>query len=202
MAQLLKEQNKYDQMPLGLCNWLRRILPMAKKVADEIVSEEMEILNPPQVYFFIPPQQQHLAQEAHSWADLLVQYHPLSGTCMGLLPVLRPLLTFICPAHTLPLSPPQAGPLGPALAVALPCLVPSTLPQILDNLLHNDLCLWRALGKSRAQREWALGSFLWFIWKHHMKEVHDSSYHFIPDLHSSALSDALAGKPMLTSHPR
>ena len=38
------EQNKYDQMPLGLCDRLQRILPMAKKVADEVVSEETEIL--------------------------------------------------------------------------------------------------------------------------------------------------------------
>jgi len=40
----LKEQTKYDQMPSGLCDRLRRILPLAKKVADEIVSEETEIL--------------------------------------------------------------------------------------------------------------------------------------------------------------
>jgi hypothetical protein len=40
----LKEQNKYDQMPSGLCGRLQRILPLAKKVANEIVSEETEIL--------------------------------------------------------------------------------------------------------------------------------------------------------------
>ena len=44
MAQLLKEQNKYDQIPSGLCDRVQRILPLAKKVADEIVSEETEIL--------------------------------------------------------------------------------------------------------------------------------------------------------------
>ena len=31
-------------MPSGLCDRLRRILPLVKKVADEIVSEEMELL--------------------------------------------------------------------------------------------------------------------------------------------------------------
>ena len=31
-------------MPSGLCNRLQRILPLAKKVADEIVSDETEIL--------------------------------------------------------------------------------------------------------------------------------------------------------------
>ena len=40
----MKEQNKYDQMPSGLCDRMQRILPLAKKVADEIVSEETEIL--------------------------------------------------------------------------------------------------------------------------------------------------------------
>ena len=40
----MKEQNKYDQMPSGLCDQLQNMLPLAKKVADEIISEEMEIL--------------------------------------------------------------------------------------------------------------------------------------------------------------
>jgi hypothetical protein len=40
----LKEQNKYDQIPSGLLDQLQRILPLADKVADEIVCEETEIL--------------------------------------------------------------------------------------------------------------------------------------------------------------
>ena len=40
----MKEQNKYDQMPPGLCDRVKRILPLAKQVADEIVSEETKIL--------------------------------------------------------------------------------------------------------------------------------------------------------------
>jgi len=40
----LKEQNKYNQMPSGLCDRVQRILPVAKKVADEIVSNKTEIL--------------------------------------------------------------------------------------------------------------------------------------------------------------
>jgi len=40
----LKEQNKYDQIPLVLLDRLRRILPFADKVADEIVCKETEIL--------------------------------------------------------------------------------------------------------------------------------------------------------------
>ena len=44
-VQLLKEQNKYDQIPSSLLDRLQRILPLADKVADEIVSEEAEILD-------------------------------------------------------------------------------------------------------------------------------------------------------------
>jgi hypothetical protein len=41
----MKEQNKYDQMPSNLLDRLQRILPLADKVANEIVSEETEILD-------------------------------------------------------------------------------------------------------------------------------------------------------------
>jgi len=40
----LKEQNKYNQMPSALLDQLQRILPLAEKVAEEIVCEETEIL--------------------------------------------------------------------------------------------------------------------------------------------------------------
>jgi len=40
----MKEQNKYDQMPSSLLDQLQRVSPLADKVADEIVSEETEIL--------------------------------------------------------------------------------------------------------------------------------------------------------------
>ena len=43
-VQLLKEQNKYDQIPLSLFDQLRRVLPLGKKVADEIVCKETDIL--------------------------------------------------------------------------------------------------------------------------------------------------------------
>ena len=40
----MKEQNKYDQIPSDLLGRLQRILPLGKKVADDIVCEETEIL--------------------------------------------------------------------------------------------------------------------------------------------------------------
>ena len=41
----MKEQNKYDQMPLNLLKCLQRILPLADKVGDEIIGEETDILD-------------------------------------------------------------------------------------------------------------------------------------------------------------
>jgi hypothetical protein len=42
--QLLKEQNKYDQIPAGLLDRLHRIFPLAAKLEQEIVREETDIL--------------------------------------------------------------------------------------------------------------------------------------------------------------
>ena len=42
--QVLKERNKYDQIPLALLDRLQRISLFANKVADEIVCKETDIL--------------------------------------------------------------------------------------------------------------------------------------------------------------
>ena len=44
-AQLLREQNKYDQIPLSLFDQLQRALPLADSVADEIICEETNMLD-------------------------------------------------------------------------------------------------------------------------------------------------------------
>jgi hypothetical protein len=41
----MKEQSKYDQMPSSLLDQLQRVSPLAEKVADEIISEETDILD-------------------------------------------------------------------------------------------------------------------------------------------------------------
>ena len=41
----MKEQNNSDQMPSSLLDRLQRILPLANKVGDDIVSEETDILH-------------------------------------------------------------------------------------------------------------------------------------------------------------
>ena len=38
------EQTKYDQLPSGLSDRMRRILPLADKVADDIICDEPEFL--------------------------------------------------------------------------------------------------------------------------------------------------------------
>ena len=43
-VQLLKEQNKYDRIPLSLCDRLQRVLPLVGMVADEIICKETDIL--------------------------------------------------------------------------------------------------------------------------------------------------------------
>ena len=44
-VQLLKEQNKYDQIPLNLFDRLGRVSPLVRMVADEIVCKETNILD-------------------------------------------------------------------------------------------------------------------------------------------------------------
>ena len=41
----MKEQNKYDHMPSGLMDRLKRILPFADIVAEDIVCEETDLLD-------------------------------------------------------------------------------------------------------------------------------------------------------------
>ena len=40
----MQEQNRFDQMPVGILDRLKRILVFADKVADEIVGEETDVL--------------------------------------------------------------------------------------------------------------------------------------------------------------
>ena len=40
----MMKQNNYDQLPSGLLDRMRRILPLADKVTDEIICEEPELL--------------------------------------------------------------------------------------------------------------------------------------------------------------
>ena len=77
----MKEQDKYDQMPLGLCDWVQCILPLAKKVADEIISDETESLKlgPDHHLLVVSEQATSPLETAKSGRSC-----PLGGTSAGL----------------------------------------------------------------------------------------------------------------------
>ena len=52
-----------------------------------------------------------------------------------------------------------------------------------------------ALSLSRPAREWLVGNYFWHLWRWRMKEIHDSSFTFIPDLFVSTLATALDSAP-------
>ena len=46
----------------------------------------------------------------------------------------------------------------------------------LESLPSIPVHVRRRLGKSRCAREWALGSWFWYVWKQYMKEVMEPAY--------------------------
>ena len=137
-----------------------------------------------------------LRQTCHCGHTLSLEHVWASCPAYDLCPCL-----FVLHTHFQSLHPGQALSTQPWMWPS-PIWFPLISLQSLDNMPSNDPTLWRVLGKMRSKREWALGSFLWFIWKQRMKEVHDSSYCFIPDLHTKGLNAALSEEPTLSSHPR
>ena len=71
-VQLLKEQNKYDRIPLGLFDQLQRVLPLADKVADKIVYEETDVLEE------IIPRMFKVMQRVAEHSCAYVRHGPLS----------------------------------------------------------------------------------------------------------------------------
>jgi len=49
----------------------------------------------------------------------------------------------------------------------------------------------RSLKKSRQRREWIIGNYYWAIWKWRMKEIHDTSFNFVPANCTPSLRDIL-----------
>ena len=61
----------------------------------------------------------------------------------------------------------------------------------LESLSSIPVRVRRRLGKSRRAREWALGSWFWYVWKQHMKEVMEPTYCFVPVHHVSQVRELL-----------
>src|SRR5258706_15295775 len=76
----MKEQNECDQMPASLLDQLQRILPLADKVADEIVCEETEILQK------IMPRMFEVLQKIADFLCDYVQRGPLSRRSLFWIP--------------------------------------------------------------------------------------------------------------------
>ena len=57
----------------------------------------------------------------------------------------------------------------------------------------------RLLGDSCGHREWAIGSYLWFLWKARMKEIMEPDYSFVPTSCEAALHSTL-DLPALQAH--
>ena len=61
----------------------------------------------------------------------------------------------------------------------------------LESLSSIPVRVRRRLGKSRRAREWALGSWFWYVWKQHMKEVMEPNYRFLPIHHIAPVRELL-----------
>ena len=49
----------------------------------------------------------------------------------------------------------------------------------------------KKLKKSRQRREWMIGNYYWALWKWRMKEIHDTSFNFVPANCVASLRDTL-----------
>ena len=74
--QLLKEQSKYDRIPLSLFDRLQRIEPLVKTAADEIVCEETDILEK------ILPRMFKVMQRVAEYSCDYVRRGRLGGPCL------------------------------------------------------------------------------------------------------------------------
>ena len=61
----------------------------------------------------------------------------------------------------------------------------------LESLSSIPARVHRRLGKSRRAREWALGSWFWYVWKQRMKEVMEPAYRFVPLHHVAQIRELL-----------
>ena len=76
-VQLLKEQSKYNRIPLSLFDRLQRIEPLVKRAADEIVCEETDILEK------ILPRMFKVMQKVVEYSCDYVRRGRLGGHCLS-----------------------------------------------------------------------------------------------------------------------
>jgi len=73
-----------------------------------------------------------------------------------------------------------------------PLLALKSLEELAYPIVKGRKKILKGLKKSRRQREWIIGNYYWALWKWRMKEIHDTSFNFVPANCATLLQSTLA----------
>jgi len=73
-----------------------------------------------------------------------------------------------------------------------PLLALGVLEETAYPIVKGRKKILKKLKKSRQRREWMIGNYYWALWKWRMKEIHDTSFNFMPASCVASLRDTLA----------
>jgi len=73
-----------------------------------------------------------------------------------------------------------------------PLLALGTLEETAYPIVKGRKKILKGLKKSRRRREWLVGNYYWALWKWRMKEIHDTSFNFVPANCVASMHDTLA----------
>ena len=76
-----------------------------------------------------------------------------------------------------------------------PLLALRSLEELAYPIVKGRKKILKKLKGSRQRREWLIGNYYWALWKWRMKEIHDTSFNFLPANCVASLQDTLA-KPV------
>jgi len=73
-----------------------------------------------------------------------------------------------------------------------PLLALGSLEELAYPIVKGRKKILKGLKKSRQWRVWMIGAYYWALWRWRMKEIHDTSFNFIPANCVTSLQDTLA----------
>jgi len=73
-----------------------------------------------------------------------------------------------------------------------PLLALGSLEELTYPIVKGRKKILKGLKKSRQRRVWMIGAYYWALWKWRMKEIHDTSFNFVPANCVASLRDTLA----------
>ena len=73
-----------------------------------------------------------------------------------------------------------------------PLLALGSLEELTYPIVKGRKKIIKGLKKSRQRRVWMIGTYYWALWKWRMKEIHDTSFNFMPANCVASLRDTLA----------